>query len=320
MRTTESLNPLQRRIVGALQVDGRATWRKIARVLGEPERSVARYGAALLESGSVTVAAIENRSGTIVATFSCTPGAARMTCESLAQRADTTYSYLITGPDDVVTELHYNGDPADVLTMQLPATPGLARYSTYPVLKYFKTIRGWRAGGLTEAEERALADPFGPDRTSWEHTEPPEETDQAIIDVLKADGRARLEFIARQVGLSESSVARRMERILGDTRATIRTLVEPGLMGLPVEAQLWVQTTPQLIDRLGTELATAPQVRYAAAIAGDYQLLVDVTMRNQGDLYRFISDSRWGESITRVRTAMVIGARKRGGRLFEVST
>lgn len=319
MKATEPLNPLQRRIIGALQVNGRASWRRIAHVLGEPERTVARYGAALLESGTVTVTAIENRSGAIVATFSCTPGAARVTCESLAHRADTSYTYLITGPDDVVTELHYQGDPADILTMQLPATPGLARYSTYPVLKYFKTIRGWRAGVLTEAEEKALADPFGPDRTSWEHKEPTGETDQAIINVLKADGRASLETIARQVGLSESSTARRMERILTDTRATIRTLVEPGLMGLPVEAQLWVQTTPQLIDRLGRALAAAPQVRYAAALAGDYQLLVDVTLPSQDDLYRFISAPWWGESITRVRTAMVVGARKRGGRLFDLA-
>ena len=102
-------------------------------------------------------------------------------------------------------------------------------------------------------------------------------------------------------------------------RATIRTLVEPGLMGLPVEAQLWVQTTPQLIDRLGRALAAAPQVRYAAALAGDYQLLVDVTLPSQDDLYRFISAPWWGESITRVRTAMVVGARKRGGRLFDLA-
>ncbi|MCW4467059.1 Lrp/AsnC family transcriptional regulator [Glutamicibacter sp. MNS18] len=313
------LNELQQRIVGALQVDGRATWRKIATVLGEPERTVARYGNELLSTGHVTVAAIRNQLGSVVGTFSCLPGAARLSVESLAQREDTTYSYLTTGIADVVTEVHYDGDTADILTLQLPATPGISQYATYPVLKYFKTIRGWRAGVLTVAEEGAMAGPYGTDRISWNPDPDLGGQDVQIIDILKRDGRATIESISRQVGISETSASRRLEAILSTAQATIRTLVEPGLMGLPVEAQLWVETSPHLIDGLGTKLAELPQVRYAAALAGDYQLLIDLTLPTQMDLYRFITAPMWGEGQTRIRTAMVVRARKRGGRLFDIS-
>lgn len=319
MPTNSPLDPLERRIIGALQVDGRAPWRRIARALDEPERTVARHGASLLAQGHVTVAGIENRASALVAAFSCTPGASRLTCESLAQRPDTAYSYLTTGPADVVSEVHYNGDPTDILTTQLPAAPGVARLSTHPVLKYFKTIRGWRAGVLTAAEEQTLTGPYGPDRAQWEYRDDLTDTDRVLIQALKKDGRASFESLARLVGLSENSVSRRLDWLQRNTRMTIRTLVEPGLMGLPVEAQLWVQAAPQLVDQIGTHLATLTEVRYAAAIAGEYQLLVDVTLPDQKSLYRFLSDSLWHGTATRVSTALVVKARKHGGRLFEIS-
>lgn len=319
MRAPEPvLNKLQQRIVGALQVDGRATWRKVATVLGEPERTVARYGNELLASGELTVAAIRNQTGSVVSTFSCLPGAARLTVESLAQRLDTTYSYLTTGIADVVTEVHYDGEVADVLTLQLPATPGISKYTTYPVLKYFKTIRGWRAGVLTAAEENAMIGPYGTDRTNWIPNLELSETEVQIIEILKKDGRATVESIARQVGISETSASRRLDTLLAESQATIRTLVEPKLMGLPVEAQLWVETSPHLIEELGMKLAALPQVRYAAALAGDYQLLIDLTLPTQLDLYQFLTAPMWGEGQTRIRTAMVVRARKRGGRLFDI--
>jgi hypothetical protein len=41
------LDPRERRIVVALQLDGRSSWRRIAEVLDEPERTVARRGGEL---------------------------------------------------------------------------------------------------------------------------------------------------------------------------------------------------------------------------------------------------------------------------------
>lgn len=319
MSSSPTLDPLQKRIIGALQVDPRAPWRKIARTLGEAERTVARQGNELLATNRVTIAGIENRQAAVITSFTCTPGASRMACEALAQRPDTSYAYLTTGPTDVVTELHYDGDPTDILTNQLPATPGTSHYATYPVLKYFKTIRSWRAGVLTDGEMSSMASPYGADQAYWEHDGEVDETDRAIIEALKQDGRASLESMARRVGLSESSVSRRLDWLLRNTRVTIRALVEPSLMGLPVEAQLWVQTTPQSVEAIGHQLANLPQVRYCAAIAGDFQLLVDVTLPNQRALYNFLSNPAWNAGATRIRSAVVVRARKRGGRLFDIS-
>lgn len=54
----------------ALQVDGHASWSRIAQALGEPERNVTQRGMALRESGRVAVTAIEITSGTRSCDFS----------------------------------------------------------------------------------------------------------------------------------------------------------------------------------------------------------------------------------------------------------
>ncbi|MBM7769445.1 hypothetical protein [Glutamicibacter nicotianae] len=47
-------------------------------------------------------------------------------------------------------------------------------------------------------------------------------------------------------------------------------------------------------------------------MAGDAQLLVDVIVPTQRDLYEFIATTNLGEMV-QLRTSMVLGARKSGG-------
>ncbi len=312
---TPELTEAHYRIIAALQVDGRATWRKIATVLDMPERSVARHGAWLLENGLVKVAAIRHRKHSLLLACSCAPGTVRIASETLSAREDTSFSYQVTGREDLVAELHYSGDITDMLSLQLPATPGVSSLVVYPILKFFKTIRGWRMGSLTAVEEQALrkeADPILlrtlPDLGA---------KDELIIAVLREDGRASIESIARRVAMSETSVARRIDWLLGNSLISIRALVEPSVVGLPVEALLWVSTTPSKIDSLGQKMAARPEVRYAAAVAGDCQLVVNVTVASQAALYNFISDNAWDDSLMQVKTSLVVQARKRGGQLVD---
>lgn len=316
MADTEVLSEVEQRIVVALQADGRATWRKIAKVIGEPERTVARYGSALLDDGKVKVAAIAHRKAAVIASLKCAPGTIPVASEAISQRADTSFTYMVTGESDVVSELHYDGGLEDILTLQLPATPGLSSIQVYPILKYFKTIRAWRAGTLSDAQEAALAPSAGGELTSWDPKEPMTDSDRLIVEVLRNNGRASIDSISRQVRMSETSVSRRLDGLLRGEHISIRTLVDPALMGYRVEALLWVQVSPASVDAVGNMLKTLPQVRYVAAVAGDAQLLVDVTVASQQDLYEFIAATDWGQMV-QLRTSMVLGARKRGGRMVE---
>lgn len=309
------LTDLQLRIIAALQVDGRLPWRRIAEVFGEPERTVARYGNELLESGRVVIAALEHKKQEVIVACESAIGTERLSCEALARRDDVTYSYLTTGTPGVVAEIGYDDNLNELLTLELPATPGLQRITAYPVLKYFKTIRGWRCGALTQAEELALTPDTGSDITEWTVQDTRGPHDEEIMAALREDGRMSFERLARRVRMSESSVSRRIDYLQASGQFVVRALVEPKQVGYSVETLIWVQASPGGVEALGNQLKQWPEVRYAACLAGQYQLLINITATTHSALYALLSRPLWAEHAIQMHTNYLFDARKRGGRI-----
>lgn len=312
--TTSSL---EQRIIAALQVDGRAPWRRIAAVLGEAERTVARYGTELLDSGAVTIVGLRTQPVSVVLRLACQPGTSRIAAEALAQRPDSTFSYTMTGGADCVAELLFpENRMAEVLATEVPAITGLRSTTAYPVLRYFRTVRGWRSGLLTEAQQQALrpsgtVDSLRPGEDSALTTQ-----DERIIDALAEDGRSSMESLARRSGTSETTARRRTDWLLRNNRVQIRAVVEPRTMGLPIECFLWIRTSPSAVESVGRALARSTAVRYAAAIAGDYQIVANVTLPDTTALYRFTTESPWAAETHSVEPTILLQARKRSGLLL----
>lgn len=311
------LQGLDLAVATALQVDPRASWRRIAQVLGSPERSVARHGAALLASGAVMVAGMPTRAETALLRVEAAPGTARVAVEALAQRADTTFAYAVTGGADAVAELLFaSGRMQSVLMQEIPTVVGLTRVHSYPVLRYFRTIRHWTSGALTDEQVAALRTAEGPELSAMGGREPLTEVEERIVAALTADGRAPTEALARAAGVSETTAARRLSALLASGRLQVRALVEPALLGLPVEAVLWIDAAPGDVEALGGLLAEDPRVRYAAAVAGDHQLVADVTCRSNTELFAMVTGAPWVRHASAVDTSFVLHPRKRGGRFL----
>jgi len=308
---------LERQIVAALQLDPRCPWRKMAAVLGEAERTVARRGSQLLESGAVAVVGIRPRPAVVLVEMRCLPGTVRAAANALSQRGDTTFVYTTTGTGDCVAEVLT--EPArmgDVLSDELPSTIGLRDSTSYPVLRYFRTIRGWRPEVLPVDKAEALRSNLAQDSGILVRQQQMSRQDNELIDALCADGRMSFEALGRRVGVSEATARRRSEWLLNNNQVHVRAIVEPASFGLAVEALLWIRASPQHVERVGKSLAELPTVRYAAAIAGNYQIMADVTVEDMSSLYRFITDSEWAQEATGVDVSILLDARKRGGRVM----
>ncbi|MCI2420768.1 Lrp/AsnC family transcriptional regulator [Saccharopolyspora sp. K220] len=310
--TQVRLDELDRRIVAALQVDGRASWRRIAGVLGEPERTIARRGTRLLRSGIVVVTGMSRSGDPMLLRIGCAQGMVRTVVRALAQRADTTFVYALTGTLDCIAEVITSRLDA-VLLDELPATPGLVSCSTHPVLRYFRTVHQWQPGLLTDAEVAELRE-FESVTAS-----PPREgvgdsrEDRLILQALAEDGRRTHEDLGHIAGISEATARRRVERLRQSGRVLVRAVVEPDALGLPVEAVLWIRTRPAQVEATGQALLRSPLVRYAAATTGEYQVCADVTVPDRAALYEFVTAGQWLSGVRSVEPFIVVSARKRSG-------
>ncbi|GAB3063541.1 AsnC family transcriptional regulator [Sediminivirga luteola] len=313
------LDPVELRIAEALQIDPRASWRRIARALGEHERLIARRGTALLASGRVVVAGVRARGTGILLRAACHPGARLAAVEALAARRDATFSYVLSGAYDVAAEIWRRPAPGQSpYTLDVSITPGLARAETLPILRYFRTIRGWRLGVLSQSESSALS---GGPADAFPEVSVPESgsaVDQAIMDALTADARMSAEELARRAGVSESTVRRRLDVLRETNQLSLRAIVEPAQAGLHTEALLWLSTAPHLVGEVGRAIAADGRARYVAAVAGSCQIVADITVGEPHELYTYLTESSWAAQIHSMDISLVAGARKRGGQLLRM--
>ncbi|WP_116040338.1 Lrp/AsnC family transcriptional regulator [Amycolatopsis palatopharyngis] len=315
---------LDLRIVAALQIDGRASWRKIAAVLGEPERTVARRGSRLIDERVVVVTGLAPRdrvaySEPAIVSMQCSPGTIRVAAASLARRNDTTLTYVMTGPVDCVAEVWCPPDRLPSLLLdELPGTPGLVRILSYPILRYYRTVHEWQPGILERDEVASLAAdrPLPPTDIGGEAPRTSRE-DRTILRALAEDGRQTHEELARLAGVSEATVRRRIEALRAEARLFFRAVVEPATLGLPVESLLWIKAAPDAVDLIGERILESHFVRYAAAITGPYQLLVDVTLPNKAALHEFTTRSPWLAHASGIEVTLLVEALKRSAVLAE---
>lgn len=310
----ERLDELDRRIVAALQVDGRASWRRIAAVLGAPDRTVARRGAALMESEVVRVHGFVPRGEMLVLRLHCTPGALRLAATSLALRQDTTFTYLITGAADCAAEVNCPQARLPALLLdELPGTPGVLSISTSPALRYYRAAHEWRPGVLDDAEVAELAAGTAGRSSGVPTPRPLGRDEQRLATLLADDGRRSGEDLAVLTGLSEPTVRRKLDAMRSSGALYLRAVVDPALLGLPVEALLWIKASPRAVDVVGSAVIDSPSVRYAVALAGEHQLLVHVAVADTAGLHRVVTDSPWVQDVDAIETSVIFAAPKRTG-------
>lgn len=316
---------LDRRIISALQMDGRASWHRIATALGEPERTVVRRGTRLLDSGLVRIGAMVVRGRSTVVWVRCAPGRARVVATALARRPECVFAHVLTGSWDCLAQVRCPRDRLAGLVMdELPGLPGIVRTLTLPVLRHVRTIREWHAGLLTEAEiavlgEGAAASAAAPAPADLLPTSDSvgelSRADRLLVNALAEDGRCTYDELARVSGVSEATARRRLGALRREGRVRVRAVIEPVLLGLPVEAVLWVRAVPAAVDSVTAALAGSPHVRYVSFVTGERQLLVLTAFPDEAALHDFVTRSPWLREAVSVDVSMVLGSLKRGGML-----
>lgn len=113
--------------------------------------------------------------------------------------------------------------------------------------------------------------------------------DARIIAHLSEDGRAPNVDIAKAVGLSETAVRRRLERLFRTNVVTVWGEVSPEALGFGVNVVLSLQVDMGQAEDVAQLLAKEPEVRYAALSLGDYGLVILACFRTHDEMTGFIA-------------------------------
>ncbi|MER7754299.1 Lrp/AsnC family transcriptional regulator [Kitasatospora sp. NPDC097643] len=309
------LDTLDRRLVCALQVDGRAEPGRIAEVLGVSARTVTRRLARMQQAGVLRVVRLpdveDSAVGALLLRVRVLRGAVDAIAQALADRPDVPFVDVMLGGHEVGAVMLSDAGARDrLLYGQLPATAAVTETTTHAVLHAFADAGQWQAGYLSAPEAAALARPHVPRPAA---PPPLDGLDRALLARLSENARQSHAALAAAVGAPESTVRRRLHRL--DEAGQLRThaTVDPQLLGMAVDANLWLDVPPGRLAEVGTALAGHPLVHGVFATSGPHNLLAVVFCADHGGLYRFLTDTLGPLGVTRAETTITARAVKRAG-------
>ncbi|GLZ54425.1 AsnC family transcriptional regulator [Actinomycetospora sp. NBRC 106378] len=306
------LDVLDRALIQALQIDGRAPFRRVAEVLGVSDQTVARRYARLRSVQALRVIGASDPvllgEDQWMVRARCAPDAAPEIADALARRPDTSWVSLTSGGTEITCSLRAPDTAAagDLLLGRLPRTPRILDVSAQQVLHVF--YGGARepyakVGPLAAEQVAALSVAVPPPG------EPPtlDDLDRRILRLLRVDGRAPVEDVARACGTSASTVRRRLADLRAGGVLYLDVDVAPAVHDQPMRTMLHLTVLPRHLDEVGRALAAHPEVPFAAATTGRTNVYASIASAGPAAFYRYLTTTVAElPGVTEVESAPVI--------------
>jgi DNA-binding Lrp family transcriptional regulator len=138
--------------------------------------------------------------------------------------------------------------------------------------------------------------------------------DELLLAELARDGRASHAALAAAIHSHESTVRRRIDELRRAGLLYFEVDLDNRVLGLNVEATLWLSVEPARLDQVGRALATHQEIPFAAATTGPTNLLASALFRDTQQLYEYLTGPLAGlPGVRSVQTAPIIRTLKRTG-------
>jgi Lrp/AsnC family transcriptional regulator for asnA, asnC and gidA len=104
-----------------------------------------------------------------------------------------------------------------------------------------------------------------------------------IIRLLQRDGRASYSEIAKQVGLSEAAVRKRIGKLMDNGVMQIVAVTDPSQLGFHRQAMIGIRVSGDARE-VAEKIATIDQVDYLVLTTGRFDILAEIVCANDHEL------------------------------------
>lgn len=287
------LDHIDRALVQALQINGRASYTLIGAALGVSTQTVARRYRQLRATAGLRVVGLvdihhDNTQRWIVR-ITAGPHTAPDVAMALARRSDAAWVKLTSGGTEIFSVIQVPiGDDHSLLLRDIPRTAGVTAVSAHLMLHtYIGGPTSWRGHtDVLDERQRTLLAPPSPAPGSGRD---PVEADRPLLAALQRDGRASLAALAAITGWTPATVARRLTDLQASGALFFDVDVDATHLGASTVALLWMSVAPAQVDAVGTALARHHELAVVAATTGPTNLLAQVMCTGPAELHRYLT-------------------------------
>jgi Lrp/AsnC family transcriptional regulator for asnA, asnC and gidA len=114
--------------------------------------------------------------------------------------------------------------------------------------------------------------------------------DRCVVAALQADGRRAFRSIADELDVSESVIRYRVQRLEDAGILQVVGIADPLKIGFDLMAMVGVRVEPGSVERVCVALGELPETSYVAAVAGRYDVLVELVCRDTLHFQQLLTD------------------------------
>lgn len=299
------LDELDLAVVSQLQLDGRRSFRSIARTLDVSEATVRLRTRKLQDSGVLRILAFADphRLGWAVAAaifLRVEPANHHTVVEAVVERPEVMYVVSCAGSFDLYLHVVCKDSEQlfEILTGWLSELEGIIAVTALVEMRVHKALyvyRGLASGDGTNAPvTQPIAKPPANDL---------DEVDLAVVAQLQLDGRRSFRSIARKLDVSEATVRLRVRRLQDSGVLRILGFADPHRLGWAVAAVILLRVEPRHHRDVVTTSVEWPEVMYVVSCAGSFDLYLHVVCKQREQLYDILTRRLSGlEGISEIDT------------------
>ena len=284
---------LDRQILHALRVSGRAGYREIGDILGVSDQTVARRYHRLRTDAGLRVVAVPNpiQLGyeTWLIRVRTVPDAAASIADALARRPDTGWVTITSGGTEIgfTVRVPASTDRDALLLHKLPQTPRVTSVSAHCIVHQFVggAVGPDLHGAALTAEQIAELSPDVA-RTRDGHISP---TDAPLLAALAGDARLTYARLAAAVGWPESTTRNRVQELFQSGALYTDVETNVALFGFHAPVLMWLTVSPSRLTAVGAALSEHKEIVFAAATTGATNLQALAVCHDMPDFYRYLT-------------------------------
>jgi Lrp/AsnC family transcriptional regulator for asnA, asnC and gidA len=128
-----------------------------------------------------------------------------------------------------------------------------------------------------------------------------------IINLLEQNGRMAFTKIAERLGVSESTVRKRVTGLVDQGVITFSISIDPKQLDMKAIAYVGVDVTPQKLLEIAEVLCGYPEVKTVATSVGDHMIMTEIWERDARAMEKFIEEEISSlEGVTNVCPALIL--------------
>jgi Lrp/AsnC family transcriptional regulator for asnA, asnC and gidA len=113
--------------------------------------------------------------------------------------------------------------------------------------------------------------------------------DKRLVELLQRDGRLSYAALAKHVGLSETAVRQRVQRLLEAGVMQVVAVTDPLTLGFARQAMIGLRVEGDT-RAVAEELAKVPEIDYVVVSAGGYDLLAEIVCADDDHLLTVLDE------------------------------